>query len=184
MKKDEEEKDKIKNKEKIIAEKEIISLIDEGKLFLSLFQDKKLLDKFEKEQNNLDESDSFIKSILLKYRDENNLAMYLNVLNEEYSIFQNCLKSLLDYKSSLDDSNSNKFIGKFSVINKIILEKEKCSLLIEQIITKLKQIILEFNFIKQMLNNISSNKNELFLKVKEIMAKIDHYKEKKIILMN
>ena len=179
MKKEEEEKDKIKNKEKIIAEKEIISLIDEGKLFLSLFQDKKLLDKFEKEQNNLDESDSFIKSILLKYRDENNLAIYLNVLNEEYSIFQNCLKSLLDYKSSLDDSNSNKFIGKFSVINKIILEKEKCSLLIEQIITKLKQIILEFNFIKQMLNNISSNKNELFLKVKEIMAKIDHYKEKK-----
>ena len=153
-------------------------LIDEGKLFLSLFQNQKLLDKFENEKNNLNECESFIKLIFLKYRNENNLAIYLNSLNEEYSKFQKSLRSLIDYKSSLDDTNSNQFMSKFSVINKIILEKEKCCLLIDQIETKLKQIILEYNFIEKLLNNINSNKNELFLKIKEIMSNIDRYQEK------
>lgn len=171
-----EEKDK--NNDKIVAEKEIMSLIDECKLFLSSFQDKNLMDNLEKEKNNFDEFDSFIIPILLKYRNENDLTIYLNLLNEKYSEFQKSIKNLIDYKSSLDGSNSNKFMAKFSVINKIILEKEKCCLLIDQIVTKLKQIFLEYNYIKKLLNNINPKKNEFFQKIIEIMSNINQYQEK------
>ena len=164
--------------EEIIAEKEILSLMEEGKIFLSLFKDKELLNEFEKQKNNSDEADSFIISILENYQNEDTLKKYLNILNDDYTEFQNSLKTLIDYRSSLGNSNNNKFLAKFSIMNKIILGKEKCSLLIDKMVTKLKQLILEYNFIKKVLKNIDYNKAEIFTKFKEIMTNNSNKQEK------
>ena len=164
--------------EEIIAEKEILSLMEKGKIFLSLFKDKELLNEFEKQNNNIDESESFTKSILLSYQNEDNLKKYLNILNDDYTEFQNSLKTLINYKCSLDDSNNTKFLTKFSIMNKIILGKEKCSLLIDKIVIKLKQLILEYNFIQKVLKNIDYNKAEIFTKFKDIMTNNSNKQEK------
>ena len=176
--KDIEEENTKEKKEEIIAEKEILSLMEEGKIFLSLFKDKELLNEFENQNNTTDESDSFIKSILLSYQNEDTLKKYLNILNDDYTEFQKSLKSLINYKCSLDDSNNNKFLTKFSIMNKIILGKEKCSLLIDKIVIKLKQLILEYNFIKKVLKNIDNNKTEIFMKFKDIMTNNSNKQEK------
>ena len=152
--------------------------MEEGKIFLSLFKDKELLNEFEKQKNNSDEADSFIISILENYQNEDTLKKYLNILNDDYTEFQNSLKTLIDYRSSLGNSNNNKFLAKFSIMNKIILGKEKCSLLIDKMVTKLKQLILEYNFIKKVLKNIDYNKAEIFTKFKEIMTNNSNKQEK------
>ena len=162
----------------IKAEKEILSLIEEGKLFLSLFKDKKLVDELENQNNNIDENDSFVKSILLKYQNEDTLKKYLNILNDDYNEFQNSLKTLIEYKSSLDKSNDNKFLEKFSLMNKIILGKGKCSLLIDKIIIKLRQLILEYNFLKKVINNIDANKADIFMKFKNVITNVNKKQEK------
>ena len=170
LKANENRKDK---KEEIVAEKEILSLIEEGKIFLSLFKDKELKNEFENQNNNDDKDDdnSFLKSILLNYHNNETLKQYLDILNNDFTEFQNSLKTLIDYKSSFDDSNTNKFIAKFTIMNKIILGKEKCNLLIDKIIIKLKQLILEYNFIKKVLNNVDDKKAEFYQKFKEILDK-------------
>ena len=170
---------KNKNKIKENVGKDILSMIDEGKLFLSLIQDKELINKLENETNNLDEKDSFIKSVLMNFQNVNNFKNYLNILDEDYSQFQKSLKSLADYKSSFCDTYSNnKISNKFSALNKIIFEKEKCSLLIDKIVNKLKQIILEYDFIKRVLKN-SDKRPEFFNKLKEInfgdLKENEHY---------
>ena len=139
-----------KEKKEIIAEKEILSLIEEGKIFLSLFKDKELINEFENPKEDKDEDNSFIKSIILNYYNNDTLKQYLDILNNDFTEFQNSLKTLIDYKTTFDDSNTNKFIAKFSIMNKIILGKEKCNILIDKIVIKLKQLILEYNFIKKL----------------------------------
>ena len=159
---------KKKNKGKGNVGKDLLSFIDDGKLFLSLIQDKELINKLENEKNDLDERDSFIKSVLLNFQNVNNFKNYLNVLDEDCSEFQKSLKSLINYKSSISDGNSkNKILEKFSILNKIIFGKEKCCLLIDKIVNKLKQIILEYDFIKKVLKNSDKNKSEFFHKLKE-----------------
>ncbi len=164
-------------KEEIKAEKEILSLIEEGKIFLSLFKDKKLLNEFESQinstnnnSNNDNENDTYIKSILLNYCNDNTIKNNLNVLNNDYVLFQNSLKKLIDYKSNFNDSNSSTFFSKFSIMNKIIVGKERCNLLIDKIIMKLKQLTLEYGFIKKVVNNFDNNKTESFMKFKDIMT--------------
>ena len=63
-------------------------------------------------------------------------------------------------------------------MNKIILGKEKCSLLIDKIVIKLKQLILEYNFIQKVLKNIDYNKAEIFTKFKDIMSNNSNKQEK------
>ena len=168
------------NKIELKAEKEILSLIEEGKLFLTLFKDKKLLNELENQNNDNidDENDSFVKSILLKYQNEDTLKKYLNILNNDYTEFQNSLKALIDYKSSLDESNDNKFLAKFSLMNKIILGKEKCSLLIDKIVIKLRQLILEYNFLQKVLNKIDANKADIFKKFKNVISNVNKKQDK------
>ncbi len=165
-------------KDKNQAEKEILSLIEEGKLFLSLFKDKELLNEFETHNNTLNESDSFIKSILLSYKNGNILQKYLNILNDDYTEFQNCLKSLVNLKVALDGDKSNKFMANFSIMNKIILGKEKCNLLIDKIVIKLKQLLMEYNYIKKVLNSFEANKVDVFQKFRDIMTIGSNIKEK------
>ena len=143
-------------------------------LFLSLFNDKTLLDELENQNNNIDENDSFVKSILLKYQNEDTLKKYLNILNEDYIEFQNSLKTLIEYKSSMGKSNDNKFLEKFSLMNKIILEKEKCNLLIDKIVIKLRQLILEYNFLQKVVNNIDANKADIFNKFKNVITNVNN----------
>ena len=166
-----DEEDNKEKKEEVIAEKEILSLIEEGKIFLSLFKDKEVLKGFESNNKNMEESDNFIKNILLDYQNGDILKSYLNVINDDYGEFQNNLKSLIGYKTSLNDSGDNKFLTKFSIMNKIILGKEKCNILIDKIVVKLKQLILEYNFIKKVLNNIDANKVYMFQRFKEVITK-------------
>ena len=174
----EEENGKEKNEE-IVAEKEILSLIEEGKLFLSLFKDQELLNQFETQNNTQNDCDySFIKSNLLNYQNGEVLKSYLNIINDDYTEFQNSLKNLINYHTSLDGENSNKFLEKISIMNKIILEKEKCNLLIDKITIKLKQLILEYNFIKKMLNGIEANKVDIFQRFKDVMANGNNKEEK------
>ena len=167
-----------KEKKEIIAEKEILSLIEEGKIFLSLFKDKELINEFENPKDDKDEDNSFIKSIILNYYNNDTLKQYLDILNNDFTEFQNSLKTLIDYKTTFDDSNTNKFIAKFSIMNKIILGKEKCNILIDKIVIKLKQLILEYNFIKKALNNVDDKKAEFYQKFKEIMAKESKIEDK------
>ena len=115
----------------------------------------------------------------MNFQNVNNFKNYLNILDEDYSQFQKSLKSLVDYKSSFCDTYSNnKISNKFSALNKIIFEKEKCSLLIDKIVNKLKQIILEYDFIKRVLKN-SDKRPEFFNKLKEInfgdLKENEHY---------
>ena len=56
-------------------------------------------------------------------------------------------------------------------MNKIILGKEKCNILIDKIVVKLKQLILEYYFIKKVLNNIDANKVYMFQRFKEVITK-------------
>ena len=93
-------------------------------MFLSSFKDQDILNELEKQKKNSDEKDSFIP-ILLNYYNNNSLKNYLNILNDDDKEFQNSLKALIGYKSSFNDPSTHEFIVKFSIMNKIILGKEK-----------------------------------------------------------
>ena len=182
---DEEEDDKQKKGEKgeTIAEKEILSLIEEGKIYLSLFNDDDLLKEIQSKKNNSnnpeENDDIFFKNLLLNYQDGDTLKSYLNMINDDYGEFKKSIKSLIDYKNSLNNNSSgDKFMTKFSIMNKIILGKEKCSILIDKIIVKLKQLILEYNFIKKVLNNIDENKSDLFQRFKDAVISTSNKEEK------
>ena len=176
--KNEENNNCKKEKDQNVAEKEILSLIEEGKLFLSLFKDKELLHEFESNNNTTSESDSFIKSILLSYQNGDILKNFLNILNDDFTEFQNSIKSLILFKTTLDEDKSDKFMAKFSIMNKIILGKEKCNLLIDKIVIKLKQLIMEFNYIKKVMNSFDSNKADAFQKFKDIISNGSNTQEK------
>ena len=122
------------------------------------------------------------------------MKSYLNMINDDYGEFQNSIKSLINYKNSLNNNSSgDKFMTKFSIMNKIILGKEKCSIsimnkiilgkekcsiLIDKIVIKLKQLILEYNFIKKVLNNIDENKSDLFQRFKDAVISTSNKEEK------
>ena len=175
-----EEKDNTIEKGDINKENEILSLIESGNKLISLFQNKELLKNTGGEKNN---NKSFNEIILINYQNDNNLKEYINMLNDDYSTFQNTIKSLIDCKSSLNEFNSNKYMGKISVINKIISEKEKCNLLIEKIANKLKQIFLEYDYIIKIINFFDINKGVFFCQLNEIM-KFYHEKEAVIYVNN
>ena len=108
-------------------------------------------------------------------------------MNDDYNEFQNNLKTLKNYKTSLDDSNNNKFLIKFSFLNKIILGKKKCILLIDEMITKSSQIMLEYNFIKKIFNSIDTNKVNkvvIFQKFKDVMSTTYSKQEKGNFIQN
>ena len=182
---EEEEDDKQKKGEKkeTIAEKEILSLIEEGKIYLSLFNDNDLLKEIQSKKNNSnnpeENDDIFIKNLILNYQNGDTLKSYLNMINDDYGEFKKSIKSLIDYKNSLNNNSSgDKFMTKFSIMNKIILGKEKCSILIDKIVIKLKQLILEYNFIKKVLNNIDENKSDIFQRFKDVVTSTSNKEEK------
>ena len=177
----EEEKDDKMNKANL--ESEILSLIESGNKIISLFQEKELVKEEEEENKYLNDNKSFNELILANYQNENNLKEYLDNLNDDYSKFRKSIKSLIDCKSFLDQFNSNKFLGKITVMNKIITEKEKCSLLIEKITNKLKQIFMEYDYIIKIISFFELNKCEFFIKLNEIM-KFYMEKEKDIYVYN
>lgn len=180
---DEDDKQKKSKKKETIAEKEILSLIEEGKIYLSLFNDNDLLKEIESKKNNSnnpEENDEFfIKNLLLNYQNGDTLKSYLNMINDDYGEFQSSIKSLIEYKNSLNNNTSgDKIMAKFSLMNKIILGKEKCSILIDKIVVKLKQLILEYNFIKKVLNNIDENKSDIFQRFKGVVSNTSNKQEK------
>ena len=157
-KKKEKEKEKEKEKkDEVILEKEIVSLLENGKMFLSLFKDKNALSELKHKKNNFEGEDPFIKTVLVNYQNGDNIKSYMNMISEDFSEFQKSIKSLIEYKASLSESCDNKFLTKLSVLNKIILNKEKCCILIDKIIIKIKQLLLEYKFIKKVLNILSSS---------------------------
>ena len=102
------------------------------------------------------------------------------MINNDNGEFENSIKSLIYYENSLNDnSRGDKLIDKFSIMNKIFLRKEKCNILIDKIVAKLKQLILEYNFIKKVLNNIEENKSDIFQSLKEIATNINNNQDKK-----
>ena len=70
------------------------------------------------------------------------------------------------------------------MMDKIILGKEKCNLIIDKIITKLNQLILEYSFIKKTINNFDSNKADFFQKLKDIMTNAGKMPEKENYVNN
>ncbi len=180
-KEDEGDKQKKDKKEETISEKEILSQIEEENNYLSLLSDNGLLKETESKKNNSQENDEvFIKNLLLKYQNGDILKSYLNMINNDNGEFKNSIKSLIYYKNSLNDkSSSDKLIEKFSIMNKIFLIKEKSNILIDKIVVKLKQLILEYNFIKKVLNNIDENKSDKFQSFREIATNINNNQDKK-----
>ena len=165
-------------KEEIIAEKEILSLIENGKFFLSLFKDKEMLNAIEEQNKNMENSDNYVKKLLQSYENGSYLKNYLLMLNVDFNEFQRSIKNLIMTQESLNKSENDKFLNKFSTMNKIIMAKEKCNLLIDKIIIKLKQLILEYNFIQKVLGNIEVNKNNNFIKFQEVMSNVKKKQEK------
>ena len=165
-------------KEEIIAEKEILSLIENGKFFLSLFKDKEMLNAIEEQNKNMENSDNYVKKLLQTYENGSYLKNYLLMLNVDFNEFQRSIKNLIITQESLNKSENDKFLNKFSTMNKIIMAKEKCNLLIDKIIIKLKQLILEYNFIQKVLGNIEMNKNNNFIKFQEVMSTVKKKQEK------
>ena len=101
------------------------------------------------------------------------------MINNDNGEFQNSIKSLIEYKNSLkDNSSGDNAMAKFSIMNKFILGKGKCSILIDKIIANLKQLILEYKFIEKFLNNIDENKYDIFQRFKEIVTNISNKQEK------
>ena len=170
--------DKSNNKkEEIIAEKEILSLIENGKFFLSLFKDKEMLNAIEEQNKKMENSDNYVKKLLAGYENGSYLKNYLLMLNVDFNEFQRSITNLIITQDSLSKSE-DKFLTKFSTMNKIIMAKEKCNLLIEKIIIKLKQLILEYNFIQKVLDSVEMNKNSNFIKFQEVMSNVKKKKEK------
>ena len=99
------------------------------------------------------------------------------MLNVDFNEFQRSINNLIITQDSLSKSD-DKFLTKFSTMNKIIMAKEKCNLLIDKIIIKLKQLILEYNFIQKVLDNIEINKNNNFIKFQEVMSNVKKKKER------
>ena len=181
-KEDEDDKQEKNEKEEIISE--LLSLIEEFSKYFPLFNDNDLLKENESKKNscnNQEENDKmFFENLLLNYKNGDKLKSYLNMINNDNVEFQNSFKSLIDYINILNDnSGGDNFITKFSIMNKIILGKEKCSLLIDKIVAKSKQLILEYKFIKKALNNIYEEKFDIFQKFKEIVKNISNKQEKK-----
>ena len=164
-------------KEEIVAEKEILSLIENGKFFLSLFKDKEMLNAVEEQNKNMENSDNYVKKLLQSYENGSYLKNYLLMLNVDFNEFQRSIKNLILTQESLNKTD-DKFLTKFSVMNKVIMAKEKCNLLIDKIIIKLKQLILEYNFIQKVLGNVELNKNNNFMKFKEVMSNVKKKQEK------
>ena len=164
-------------KEEIIAEKEILSLIENGKFFLSLFKDKEMLKAIEEQNKKMENSDNYVKKLLMSYENGSYLKNYLLMLNVDFNEFQRSINNLIITQDSLSKSD-DKFLTKFSTMNKIIMAKEKCNLLIDKIIIKLKQLILEYNFIQKVLDNIEINKNNNFIKFQEVMSNVKKKKER------
>jgi hypothetical protein len=183
----EKEKEKKREKEKkdeIILENEIISLLDNGKMFLSLFKDKNALSELKHKKNTFEGEDPFIKTVLVNYQNGDNIKSYMDMISEDFSEFQKGIKSLIEYKASLNESGDNKFLTKLSVLNKIILNKEKCCILIDKIIVKIKQLLLEYKFIKKVLNSISENNSDIYKKLKDIAANTNNDQEKESYINN
>ena len=182
--KEKEKKKEKENKDQIILEKEIISLLDNGKMFLSLFKDKNALSELKHKKNTFEGEDPFIKTVLVNYQNGDNIKSYMDMISEDFSEFQKGIKSLIEYKTSLNESNDNKFLTKLSMLNKIILNKEKCCILIDKIIVKIKQLLLEYKFIKKVLNSISENDSDIYKKLKEIVANTNNDQEKESYINN
>ena len=182
--KDKEKKKEKDNKDEIILEKEIVSLLDNGKMFLSLFKDKNALSELKHKKNNFEGEDPFIKTVLVNYQNGDNIKSYMDMISEDFSEFQKSIKSLIEYKASLNESSDNKFLSKLSVLNKIILNKEKCCILIDKIIVKIKQLLLEYKFIKKVLNSISENDSDIYKKLKDIAANTNNDQEKESYINN
>ena len=106
------------------------------------------------------------------------------MISEDFSEFQKGIKSLIEYKTSLNESNDNKFLTKLSMLNKIILNKEKCCILIDKIIVKIKQLLLEYKFIKKVLNSISENNSDIYKKLKDIASNTNNDQEKESYMNN
>ena len=153
-------------------------------MFLSLFKDKNALSDLKHKKNNFEGEDPFIKTVLVNYQNGDNIKSYMDMISEDFSEFQKSIKSLIEYKASLNESSDNKFLSKLSVLNKIILNKEKCCILIDKIIVKIKQLLLEYKFIKKVLNSISENDSDIYKKLKDIAANTNNDQEKESYINN
>jgi len=154
----EDDKQKKIEEQETFEEEEMLSEINE------FFNGNGLLKEIESKKNNSNNPEDmiFFKNLLLNYQNGGILKLYLNIINNDNEEFQNSFKSLIDYKNSLNDnSNSGNFKAKFSIMNKIISTKKKCIILIDKIVAKLKQLILEYKFIKKVLKNIDESKSDI-----------------------
>ena len=136
-----------------------------------------MLKAIEEQNKKMENSDNYVKKLLMSYENGSYLKNYLLMLNVDFNEFQRSINNLIITQDSLSKSD-DKFLTKFSTMNKIIMAKEKCNLLIDKIIIKLKQLILEYNFIQKVLDNIEINKNNNFIKFQEVMSNVKKKKER------
>jgi len=172
------DENKEENKEEKKSERDVLSLLEEGKIFLSLFKDKEVFDEFQSQINDLNEADTYNKHLLMKYQKDDIINSYLSIINNYHVQFQRSLKSLIEYKNILDGRNDNKLLSKITIMNKIMYGKEKCSLIIDKILVKLKQMVLEYNLVQKILNNLDKNKLDFFKRFKGSVISNKQEKEK------
>ena len=121
-----------------------------------------------------------MKNFLLNYQKRDILNSYLNIINNDNLELLNSIKLFIDYKKSLNDNSSDgKSMTKFSIMNKSIMGRKKCSILIDKVVAKLEQLIFEYNFIKKVVDNIDEkNNSDISEKLKKIVTSYSNKKNK------
>jgi hypothetical protein len=83
-----------------------------------------MLNAIEEQNRNLENNDNYVKKLLQSYENGSYLKNYLLMLNVDFNEFQRSIKNLIITQDSLNKSENDKFLTKFTVMNKIILAKE------------------------------------------------------------
>ena len=145
-----------------------------------------------KKKYNIKENNNLVNSC--RIGNTNNYLLKSNSLKDNIrTIVDNNVKNEdNDKKDTSKDNDSKHIMEKYSgvknhrrkMLNKIILNKEKCCILIDKIIVKIKQLLLEYKFIKKVLNSISENDSDIYKKLKEIAANTNNDQEKESYINN
>ena len=158
-------------KEEIISTslKEINIILKHGEKFISIIKGKKFLDTIKSKENIRKTG-----KILLEYKGDSSIKNYLNIALEDYMKFSKLLEFFMYKKENSTDSKEKKENDKKSKKKTPILDtkKSKCNLLIRRIMTKLSQFLLEYNFIVEVIKEIT-DKNKDCVVFKNVIEFID-----------
>ena len=162
-------------KEEIISQsfKEIKNIVKTGEEFIVFLKNDKFLNFIKNNDNKKNDIQKFFNS-----KDDILLHNFIKVAMENYMKFNELLGFFLNDKENDSEIEDEINIKESDFINYFYKKKNFCILLIFRIISKLFSFILEFNFISEVIDEVSSyNKNS-----DDTKYIIDLFEKNKIVL--